>query len=98
MKIADIGSSGREPSRSYRSSSEPPDQNASSNEAAWARSRRIRIIFSKMIDQHQNEARTKISITIFTRRSACWNNAQTDRSVPTDPASATELTAVDSMS
>ena len=53
----------------------------------------MRKIFSKIIAQHQNDAKMSIIMTIFTTMSACRNNPQTERSWPIDPASAAEVTA-----
>ena len=81
-KIADIGSGGLGSRRSNRSSSEPPDQKASSNCLAWLRRRRSRSALSKMIAQVQNEASSSRIITILTMMSACRNRLTTDRSWP----------------
>ena len=68
-KTEDIGSGGRVPMRSNSSSSEPPDQNASSNWRAWARRRLSRSILSMMIAQLQNEARISMTMTACTMMS-----------------------------
>ena len=60
-KIEAIGSAGRLLMRSNSSSSQPPDQNDSSNCPARPFSRFSRIAFSKMIAQLQNEARRRES-------------------------------------
>src|SRR5205823_2075065 len=52
-----IGSFGRWPTRSNRSSSEPPDQNVSSKLVAACCSRRMRRVLSKMTAHDQNEDR-----------------------------------------
>jgi hypothetical protein len=72
-KIEAIGSVGRLEMRSNSSSSEPPDQNASSNCLAWARSARRRISLWMMIAQLQIDASRSMIITAFTIQSA-WMN------------------------
>src|SRR6185295_13196368 len=71
-----IGSGGRSPMRSNRSSSEPPDQNDSSNCLARVRRRRRRIIFPKMMVQLQNEARISSTTTHCTMMSAFRNSPE----------------------
>jgi hypothetical protein len=75
-----IGSVGRLLMRSNSSSSEPPDQNDSSNCPARPFSRFSRIAFSKMIAQLQKEAKSRMSITTLTTMSACMNRPNSDRS------------------
>src|SRR5581483_1267115 len=79
-KIEAMGSVGRLAMRSNSSSSEPPDQNASSNFRAFERRLRRRMLLSKMIAQLQIEAISSRMITAFTIQSACRNSAQTERS------------------
>src|SRR5690349_14984970 len=83
-----IGSCGRCPTRSNRSSSEPPDQNVSSKEVAACCSRRNRRLLSKMIAHDQKEAKSRISMTSLTMLSDCRNSSKTERCWVTVPGSA----------
>src|SRR5207248_8640555 len=78
---------GRWPTRSNKSSSDPPDQNVSSNEFAACCSRRTRKLLSKMIAHDQKEARSRISITSLTMLSDCRNSSKTERCWVTVPGS-----------
>ncbi len=68
--------------RPYSSSSDPPDQKASSKRDARRRILRSRIDFSKMMAQVQTEAKINSSITIFTTISACRNREKIESSPP----------------
>src|SRR4029077_9866735 len=87
-----IGSFGRWPTRSNRSSSEPPDQNVSSKLVAACCSRRMRNVLSKMTAHDQNEARSRIRITNLTMLSDCRNSSKTERCWVTVPGSAVAST------
>src|SRR5579872_194876 len=87
-KTALIGSAGRWPTRSYKSSSEPPDQKVSSKLAAACCNRRSRVALSKMTAHDQNEASSSRNITILTMASDCRNNSKTERVGATVPGSA----------
>ncbi len=88
-----IGSDGRCPTRSLRSSSDPPDQNASSNFSARDSSRRRRHILSRMIAQVQIEAKNNMIMTALTTQWARMNRPQIVKSpISAVPARATEST------
>ena len=70
--------SGSSPRLLYKSSSDPPDQNKSSNSSAPRFCLRIRVILSKMMAQHQTDAPISSSITAFTTGSAIINKPNTD--------------------
>src|SRR5580704_5780055 len=83
-----IGSFGRWPTRSNRSSSEPPDQNVSSKLVAACCRRRMRSVLSKITAHDQNEARSRSRITNLTMLSDCRNSSKTERCWVTVPGSA----------
>src|ERR1700720_4274693 len=83
-----IGSFGRWPTRSNRSSSEPPDQNVSTKLVAACCSRRMRNVLSKITAHDQNEASSRSRITNLTMLSDCRNSSKTERCWVTVPGSA----------
>src|SRR5258706_9164655 len=83
-----IGSFGRWPTRSNRSSSEPPDQKVSSKLVADCCRRRMRNVLSKMTAHDQNEATSRSRITNLTMLSDCRNSSKTERCWVTVPGSA----------
>ncbi len=79
-KIAAIGLFGFWPTRSYRSSTEPPDQNSSSKRSVRALTRRTVSHFSKITAHDQIEARARITITDCTMMSARMNMLAMEKS------------------
>src|SRR5262249_32853019 len=93
-KTALIGSAGRWPTRSNRSSSEPPDQNVSSKLDADWRKRRRRLTLSKITAHDQNEASNKINSTSLTIRSACPTRSRIESEWDTVPGSCEVSTGI----
>src|SRR5438105_1831274 len=87
-KTALIGSCGRWPTRSNRSSSEPPDQKVSSKLDAACCNRRRRSDLSKMTAHDQKEASSSSSIVSLTMLSDCRNSSKIERCWGTVPGSA----------
>src|SRR5215469_16515135 len=93
-KTALIGSAGRCPTRSNKSSSEPPDQNVSSKLDADCRRRRRRITLSKITAHDQKEASNRSNKTILTIRSACPTRSRIESEWDTVPGSCEVSTGI----
>src|SRR5665213_3590876 len=89
-----IGSTGRWPTRSNRSSSEPPDQKVSSKLAADWRKRLRRKSLSKITAHDQNEAASRSSSTSLTMMSDCPTRSMIERLWDTVPGSCAVSTGI----